>query len=319
MGAIKRLNILIADHFGGVTKKGGWRNLGFFHEKYFAAMGHDVTVVPLENSPHWTDFRGNLPFYLPKGLPLTLNSIERKIGKKFDVYFEIDANGQHHLLGADGTKPFKMLWSCDIQRKDKQKFHLWFEKEFDAVLVAQKNFMHLFKERPCHWLPYACDPEIHRKIDAPEIYDIVFIGNTNPAIYPERVRLLECLGKHLHVNVFNNVYGEQVPMIYSQSKIVFNKSSDGELNLRVFDVLCSGAFLLTDKIGNGLPDIFEDKKHLVMYDNAADLKEKAAYYLSHDSERKKIAMAGWNEVRAKHTFYHRAQAIMKIVETESKK
>ena len=82
----------------------------------------------------------------------------------------------------------------------------------------------------------------------------------------------------------------------------------------MFDVLCSGTCLLTDKIENGLPDVFEDKKHLVMYDGLTDLKDKAAYYLSHESEREAIALQGQKEAREKHTFYHRAQAVLKVAE-----
>jgi spore maturation protein CgeB len=59
----------------------------------------------------------------------------------------------------------------------------------------------------------------------------------------------------------------------------------------------SGRFLITDRIENGLPDLFEDGKHLVLYRNEKELVDKVSYYLSH-------------EVLAKHTFYHRAQTII---------
>ena len=44
--------------------------------------------------------------------------------------------------------------------------------------------------------------------------------------------------------------------IYSESKIVLNASINGDLNMRVFEALTSGALLVTDRIENGLDTLF---------------------------------------------------------------
>lgn len=301
------MNILLADHHTD------WSVLGFFHEKYYSAQGHDVTVMPIEKTPQWTNWRNRLPFYVPKGMPIMVSSLEKRYQKKFDLVLEYDSSGQYHLGGLRHVSTVKAFWSCDIYRKDSQKFHAWKEEDFDVIFVAQKNFLPFFKKRKTYWLPYACDPALHRKFDLPKIYDVVFIGNMNSQVYPDRVQLLNELSKKFRVKVFSGFYGEEVAKVYSQSKIIFNKSHSDEVNMRVFDVLSCGSLLLTDRIENGLPDIFEDRKHLVMYDGLEDLKEKVDYYLSHDDEREKIACAGQKEVHEKHTFYHRAQTVLSVL------
>ncbi len=59
-----------------------------------------------------------------------------------------------------------------------------------------------------------------------------------------------------------------------------------------------------------LGELFEDGKHLVMYKTLEEAAEKARYYIAHEAERQAIAEAGYQEVRAKHTFVHRAKAIL---------
>jgi spore maturation protein CgeB len=68
--------------------------------------------------------------------------------------------------------------------------------------------------------------------------------------------------------------------------------------------------LLTDKIKNGLEELFIDGKHLVTYQSLSDLMEKIEYYLKADEEREKIATRGQKEVRKKHTYCHRAESIL---------
>ena len=96
----------------------------------------------------------------------------------------------------------------------------------------------------------------------------------------------------------------------NQGKIVFNKSFNGDLNMRVFEALLCKSFLLTEKVKNGLEDLFTDGVHLVTYSSLSDLEDKAAYYLAHDEEREKIALAGYREAVSKHTYFHRAKEIL---------
>jgi hypothetical protein len=68
-----------------------------------------------------------------------------------------------------------------------------------------------------------------------------------------------------------------------------------------------------DAENNGLRDLFEEGKHLILYEDAADLLDKAAYYLEHEQEREAIARAGMELVRSQHRYLDRADRMLSII------
>jgi hypothetical protein len=100
--------------------------------------------------------------------------------------------------------------------------------------------------------------------------------------------------------------------IYSASRLVFNCSLRGEVNMRVFEGPASGSLLLTDRIGNGLGELVVDGEHVVLYDDD-QLLELADRYLRDDSTREMIAQQGYEHVRAHHTYDHRVSTILDTV------
>ena len=74
-----------------------------------------------------------------------------------------------------------------------------------------------------------------------------FIG-TSDRVHPYRKKLLETLekGKKPIVRGFEDRVA--ATKLYGRSTISFNCSLNGDLNLRVFEVLSAGAFLLTDEL-----------------------------------------------------------------------
>lgn len=186
-------------------------------------------------------------------------------------------------------------------------------QDYDYVFVAQKDDIPKYREAGCekvYWLPFACDPEIHKRWDLPLRYDICFVGKLTPGT--EREQLVRKIEKSFGRVYVGNRFLHDMARIYSQSKIVLNKSLAGDLNMRVFETLSCGRFLLTDRIANGLEELFRDKIHLVTYDDFDDLVDKARYYLDNEREREKIALQGLKEVHKKHTYLHRAEYLLRI-------
>lgn len=99
---------------------------------------------------------------------------------------------------------------------------------------------------------------------------------------------------------------------FSMSKVVFNITIKDDINMRTFETLSTGSFLLTNWIPT-LGDLFEDGKHLVTYKTLDEMVEKTKYYLEHGDEREKIAKAGHEEFIAKHTYKHRVEKVLEIV------
>ncbi|OGS25460.1 MAG: hypothetical protein A2297_06990 [Elusimicrobia bacterium RIFOXYB2_FULL_48_7] len=265
-------------------------------------------------SPYWTNFYGYLPFYLPKGLPVFAKTVIKKYPLTFDAIIEIDSSGQYHLPGLNKLKIPSALWSLDTHEHDKMHFQSFIKNDFEHLFSCHRNYLNKLGNN-CKWLPVACDPNIHKKYELQKIYDITFIGNTNPLVYPERVKLLNKIKQRYNLSVFSNTFGENMAIKYSQSKIVFNKSIRGDINMRVFEAMSCGSMLLTDRLNNeaGLESLFHDGKHLVLYNDEADLFDKIDFYLKHDSEREVIAHEGMKEVHEKHTYKHRTEEMLKTM------
>ena len=161
------------------------------------------------------------------------------------------------------------------------------------------------------WLPAACEPEIHRTFDVPKAYDVVFVGQTMPAWHKDRVRLLERLEEAgFDLRVDSKIL-EEMALLFSRGKLVFNRSLNGDLNMRIFEAMACGSLLITDRLPNaaGLEELFQDRRHLVLYEDA-DLEELVAYYLKNEDEREEIAERGRTEVLAHHTYGHRADQLL---------
>lgn len=151
----------------------------------------------------------------------------------------------------------------------------------------------------------------------------------------ERQDILEMLSERYPVVMYTNKkvlslpkvenrgnagYKREANYIYRCSKINLNitlKSIITGIPLRVFDILGSGGFLLSNYQEEYL-DYFIPGTDLVYYENYEDLLEKVEYYLSHEKERSEIARNGYEKVKAFHTYKHRVDHILKIVFDENR-
>ncbi|MEW6320988.1 MAG: glycosyltransferase [Acidobacteriota bacterium] len=193
-------------------------------------------------------------------------------------------------------------------------WHLDWARQFDHVFVAQREYIPSFLEAGIprvHWLPLACDPDIHGPVAGPKRYDVGFVGSLTPH-HARRQRLLERLGRVYHVHI-ERAFLRDMAAVLSASRIVFNDAVRRDLNMRVFEALCTGSFLLTDRAApSGLDELFVDREHLAIYEDET-LDDLVAYYLAHEDEREAIAARGRAEVLARHTYDHRVAAILEAV------
>ncbi|NQT04138.1 MAG: glycosyltransferase [Planctomycetes bacterium] len=190
------------------------------------------------------------------------------------------------------------------------------------------------------WLPFACDPDYHRKVpitgeDKREYgRDIAFVG----AYYPNRWQIFREL-EEFDLGIWGPSWGKvaermntsthikdvkidvsQWVKIYSAAKIVIvthfhgGKTPCYQASPKIYEALACGSFVLVDN-QKDVFSLFENGKHLVLFDNIEDLKQKIRYYLKNPGERKEIAERGRQEVLANHTYRHR---IERIIETSFK-
>jgi hypothetical protein len=222
--------------------------------------------------------------------------------------------------GEDGLRdmgliPYEMIeiphpniyWASDT--------HLGFDyrldtaRKFDHVYVAQKQAVIDFAKAgvEAEWLPHAVEPQAYPHFDyASKDYDVCFVGHVNSQ---NRVDFLDRMFAAFPNFFFGQRRFEEAAKKFCKSKIVLNIAMKEDLNMRCFEALGTGSFLLTDWVPH-IDEVFEDGKHLVLYRSLDEAVDKAKYYLKHDAEREKIAQAGYEHVMANHTIDHRANTML---------
>lgn len=104
--------------------------------------------------------------------------------------------------------------------------------------------------------------------------------------------------------------------IYRLSKINLNitlRSIETGIPMRVFDVLSAGGFLISN-YQEELAELFLPDREIVLFQTVEELKEKVDYYLHHEEERLKIALAGYRKVAEHYSYPKVLEEIIRIVE-----
>lgn len=240
--------------------------------------------------------------------PPNLNSIRSK-----DILFFIDPVS-FWPFGLEKVNFLKIAYFIDVHQQLNSRISI--SKFFDISFIAQSDYIPYFLEAGSinvKWLPLACDPTLY-KPNNDRTLDISFVGNFGP-IDSNRFQILNSVQ-----NKFSSTFlGEfinpnEMISIYQNSKIVFNTSINKDLNMRFFEGLASGALLITDRINNGLNELFVEDIHYVGYSSIEEALKKIEYYLVHEDEREQIALAGSNLALRSHSYSNRWQEILSIIQ-----
>ncbi|MGE0039823.1 MAG: glycosyltransferase [Vicinamibacterales bacterium] len=193
-------------------------------------------------------------------------------------------------------------------------WHLEWARQFDHVFLAQREYIPQFQAAGVarvSWLPLGCDPAVHGPVPGPKRHDVGFVGSLTPH-HQRRQVLIGRLRERFDVHV-ERAFLREMAAVFSASRIVFNDAVRRDLNMRVFEALCSGSFLLTDRAEpSGLDELFIDREHLAIYEDDT-IEDLVAYYLAHEDEREAIAARGRAEVMAHHTYDHRVAHLLRSV------
>jgi spore maturation protein CgeB len=83
--------------------------------------------------------------------------------------------------------------------------------------------------------------------------------------------------------------------------------------MRLYEATGVGTMLLTDQ-GKDLSDLFNVGTEVITYSGAADLVDKARWYLDHDAEREAVASAGQVRTLRDHTYAMRMTELVEILD-----
>lgn len=162
-----------------------------------------------------------------------------------------------------------------------------------------------------------------------KIFSNLFLGQKVTAL--ERVQVLDSLSRKYPVQVYtdsktseilprvNNKgyidYYDVMPKVFKLSKINLNmtlRTIQTGIPLRIFDIMGSGGFLITN-FQEELLDYFEPDRDIVYYESLDDLTNKIEYYLNYEEERKQIAKNGYQKVKEYHNMIQRLEDMFYIV------
>lgn len=135
-------------------------------------------------------------------------------------------------------------------------------------------------------------------------------------VFYTRDKKLDELSRNINIKNEVNYENGELSRIYKNSKICVNISLhciETGLSQRIFDVMASGGFLLTN-YQEELEDFFEIGKDLEVFHNEEELLYKVGYYIEHDRERERIIQSGRKKVEKNHTYKRRLSEIMRIVD-----
>ncbi len=235
------------------------------------------------------------------------------IPHEFDLYFRID-HGDYKFDIPSDMRP-AVFYAIDTHLPKPFKKIKGQARHYDIVFCAQKiGAERLERETKvdAQWIPLGCDSEVHKKLNIAKKYEIGFVGRDAKKF--ARGKQIEILKSRYPNSFMGEMDFKQIPQIYSASKIGFNSSIINDINMRVFEIMACGCFLLTNYIkNNGLDELFEEGKHMVTYKNNKELLAGIDYYLNHDAEREKIALSGYGLVINNHTYYHRVQKMFNYI------
>lgn len=207
---------------------------------------------------------------------------------------------------------------------------------YDHVFTASEKAVNMYKEigaQNAHYLPFACEPTVHRKVELSDgerkryNANVVFVGtyclrrakiigalvkaNIDVKVYGPYWKYFKLKG-----DIYEGIYGQEMVKAFNSAEMVLNIHDEKDLrfkaNMRTFEVTGAGSFLLTDKPCN-LEKLFNMGKEVISYSSESELKELARYYSEAADERINIAANGQQKAYQSHTYEQRIEDILRIV------
>lgn len=297
---------------------------------YHTSVFHDCNYIFTFDKTNYLEFRGMGVahiWYLP--LAVDVDRLDDIIERSQDT---AKYRGDVAFVGS--------LYERNSYDKLKNRLPEYLRGYFDAVMEAQLNISGANIVEPMLTADILSRLEEYFTLEkSPDSFsDLGLIFQTTVLGFKiaeiERRRALIELSKYYHVNVYSNSdvsdmvrirycgsvdYWSEMPKVFRASKINLNftiPNIKSGIPLRVWDVLGSGGFLLTNYQAE-LPYFFEEGKDLVCFDGVEDLREKVGYYLEHEEKRRAIAESGYRKVKETHLYIERIRTMLaQVAEAE---
>jgi hypothetical protein len=195
---------------------------------------------------------------------------------------------------------------------------------FDYTLLFHPAYDERFRAaghpRPLY-MPLAVDRNIIEGPKFERTIELAAVGRIDSYLYVTRKRLLTMLDGHFQMNDWRKLYPpKEMGSIFRMSKIVINIPREDylqEANMRTFEVMGSGALLLT-RLPSELSDMgFVEGVHFIGYRKEEELVPLVRRYLADDTARTEIAERAHDIVWREHTYDSRVATLLSQVKADN--
>ncbi|MBD3169712.1 MAG: glycosyltransferase [candidate division Zixibacteria bacterium] len=167
--------------------------------------------------------------------------------------------------------------------------------------------------------PNRIDKDVYRKMKVKKEYDVNFIGS----LTPRREEFLNYIMEKTNYEVnFTTTYDiEEQVRIFNESRINLHINFapyhlETTVNLRVFDVLSCGCFMLSEGVEHD--EMFKDGEHLAFFKpgDKDDMVQKIDYYIKNSRERNSIAKQGRKYLHENYSVDDTVLALLDAIDFE---
>lgn len=227
--------------------------------------------------------------------------------------------------------------SCNLYSK-RREFIFFLDKElpvYDSIFSFSKvttDFFRRTKGLNAHYFPFGATT-INMPTNIEESRDVLFVGSGDL----RRIFLLESISDF--VSVFGNrwqrnyplisdmlkvriedkpVWGTDLYRLMAESRIVLNITrgpffgAETGINLRIFEALAAGKFLLTDYCDE-VAELFEEGKEIETFKSSSELREKVKFYLENPEKRLEVAKLGHQKFLNHFTWEIRVRNLASLI------
>jgi len=299
-------------------------NIQRFLAEGLRQLGHDVKLVGQVVKDHYNikwpeEDIPQLFFEVPKNDPIDLSAIVDKstaLGFTPDILILNDW-WDFKIEKTETRIPFILIshegWKSNLERIHEFKPTLAFTGQPFGVHAEPRTTMYPGYE----WLPGACLPSVHPLLNYDREYDFVLFA----MMYDPRPRICEALKmRGLRIR-YGNVAINEYALMHNKSLTTMNCSNGQEyIKWRVFEAMSMGCLVISDKFYL-IEKLFTDEVHYLSVKtdklsdgrtaaNIDDLIDKINLCKHNKEIFERITKNAFIEVRAKHTYMHRAKMIL---------
>lgn len=224
------------------------------------------------------------------------------------------------FIGRDGD-PFPENYPDQIQTS----------MRMDIVnMPSSGRFLETYKKagaKKCAFIPFCCDPDIQYKYPVDEKWktDITFLGTEEHSKLEreqDRYKIAGRLANMRNARLYGcfgrpRTEGLDSFLAISGAKIGLSVNIANDIRLyhsdRFINIPACGTFMLA-KRAPGYEIMFEDGVHVRYFSAADEFFELADWYLKHDEERQKIALAGMERAHNEFNCTKVAKCLLELVD-----